>query len=274
MKNAVDVSNIILPVLYLASFAIYWYDFQKDERRLSNVKRLFLFLTLVFHTFYLIARTTAFNHPPITNVFEIFTVLAFSVSFSYFVLELVTDVRGTGLFIIVISLVFQIISSLFIVDLVEVKEVLRSNLLGVHVLHALLGYAGITMSAVYGFLYLMLYKELKLNKFGLIFERLPNLEILEKLSFYSAIIGFILLTVAIAIGGIWLPRAFPNFSYLDPKLVVTFLVWLMYGIGIGAKLTGKVQGKRVVIFSIVGFGLAIFSTIVTNFLAKSFHAFY
>ncbi|MDP3683764.1 MAG: cytochrome C biogenesis protein, partial [Ignavibacteria bacterium] len=135
MKNAVDVSNILLPLFYLASFAIYLYDFQRDERRLSNIKRLFLFLTLVFHTFYLIARTVAFNHPPITNVFEIFTVLAFSVSFSYFILELVTDIRGTGLFIIVISLIFQVISSIFIVDLFEVKEVLRSNLLGIHVLH-------------------------------------------------------------------------------------------------------------------------------------------
>jgi len=274
MKNAVDVANILLPLFYLASFAIYLYDFQKDERRLSNVKRLFLFLTLFFHIFYLIARTVAFYHPPITNVFEIFTVLAFSISFSYFILELVTDIRGTGMFIIVISLIFQIISSIFITDLMEVKEVLRSNLLGVHVLHALLGYAGITISAVYGFLYLMLYKELKLNKFGLIFDRLPNLEILEKLSFYSAVIGFILLSVAIAIGVIWLPSAFPNFSYLDPKLVATFLVWLLYGIGIAAKITGKLQGKKVVILSIVGFGLAIFSTIVTNFLAKSFHTFY
>ena len=274
MKNAVDISNILLPIFYLVTFGIYLYDFQTGESKLSNIKRLFLFLTLVFHTFYLIARTVTFNHPPITNVFEIFTVLAFSVSFSYFILELVTDIRGTGLFIIVISLLFQTISSIFIFDLLEVKEVLRSNLLGVHVLHALLGYAGITISAVYGCLYLMLYQELKLNKFGLIFERLPNLEILEKLSFYSAIIGFVLLSIAMAIGVIWLPRAFPKFSYFDPKLVATFLVWLMYGIGITTKITGKLQGKKVVIFSIVGFCLAIFSTIVTNFLAKSFHTFY
>jgi hypothetical protein len=36
----------------------------------------------------------------------------------------------------------------------------------------------------------LLYKEIKENKYGLIFQRLPNLEILEKLSFYSAVIGF------------------------------------------------------------------------------------
>jgi ABC-type transport system involved in cytochrome c biogenesis permease subunit len=101
----------------------------KGDKILINSKRLFLFITLLLHSIYLILRVIAFDHPPITNVFEIFTVLAFSVCFAYFILELHTDIRGTGPFIIIISLIFQIISSLFIEDLVEVKEVLRSNLL-------------------------------------------------------------------------------------------------------------------------------------------------
>ncbi|HPI36617.1 MAG TPA: cytochrome c biogenesis protein CcsA [Ignavibacteriaceae bacterium] len=274
MSNTIYYLNLLMPLLYLAAFGIYLYDFIKSRRRLHNSKRLILFLTLILHCFYLLIRTFAFDHPPITNVFEIFTVLAFGIGFSYFVLELATDIRGTGPFIIIISFIFQLISSIFIKDLIEVKDVLRSNLLGVHVLHALIGYAGITISGVYGFLYLMLYKEIKSNKFGLIFERLPNLEILEKLSFYSAVIGFLSLSIAIIIGVIWLPQAFPDFSYLDPKLVASSLIWIMYGVGIFAKLTKKWVGKKVVMFSIFGFIIAIISTILTNFLASSFHSFY
>lgn len=274
MNALVDSINIVLPFFYGMSFAAYVYDFVREKTKLPNVKRLFLFFTLLLHSLYLMGRTIAFSHPPITNVFEIFTVIAFAITFSYFVLELVTDIRGTGAFIIVISLIFQVISSLFIQDLLEVREVLRSNLLGIHVVSALIGYAGITLSAVYGFLYLQLYKELKQRRFGLIFERLPNLEILETLNYYSAVIGFILLTVAMIIGIIWLPRAFPHFSYTDPKLIATGIVWLLYGIGITAKMTGKWQGRKVIVFSIAGFLLAICSTIVTNFISRSFHSFY
>jgi ABC-type uncharacterized transport system, permease component len=274
MLATLHISNFIIPFLYWITVGIYLYDFMNGGKGASDYKRLFLFLTLLFHTCYLFLRTITFAHPPITNVFEIFTVLAFSISLSYFILELVTDIRGTGLFIIAISIIFQTISSLFIQDSFEVKEVLRSGLLGSHVLSALLGYSGITISAVYGFLYLILYNEIKLNKFGLIFNRLPSLEKLEQLSFYSAIIGFILLTVAIVIGIIWLPRAFINFSFYDPKLIGTSLVWLLYGIGILNKVLGGWQGKRVVVFSIIGFLIAITSTLVTNFMAKSFHSFY
>lgn len=274
MNSAIDFLNVLLPFLYFISFGIYAVAFTKGDKKLDNYKRLFLFITLLVHTVYLGMRTIEFDHPPITNVFEIFTVLAFSVSFSYFLLELITDIRGTGPFIIIISLLFQAISSLFIEDLIEVREVLRSNLLGSHVFSALLGYSGFTISAVYGFLYLVLYKDIKHNRFGLIFNRLPSLEVLERLSFYSAVIGFVLLTIAIIIGFIWLPQAFPDFSFTDAKLIGTSLVWILYGIGIMSKIFGKWRGKKVVFLSILGFLLAIFSTMITNFLAKSFHSFY
>ncbi len=274
MLASIHTINILLPFFYLSTFAIYFYDFQQGGKKFENSKRVFLFLTLFFHFLYLLLRTIQFDHPPITNVFEIFTVLAFALGFSYFILELVTDIRGTGPFIIIISILFQIISSLFIEDLTEVREILRSNLLGIHVISALIGYAGITISAVYGVLYLILYNEIKLNKFGLIFNRLPSLEILERLSFIAAIIGFVFLSITIIIGIIWLPRAFVQFSYLDPKLIGTFAVWFLYGLGLLNKFLGKWRGKKLIILSIIGFTLAIFSTILTNFLAQSFHSFY
>jgi len=274
MKTVIDIINIILPFSYLLTFSIYTYDFMNGAKHFTNSKRLFLFLTLLLHASYLLMRTLEFNHPPITNVFEIFTVLAFAISFSYFILELVTDIRGTGPFIVIISIIFQIISTFFIQDLLDVKDVLRNNLLGSHVLSALIGYSGITISAVYGFLYLTLYKDLKYNRFGLVFNRLPSLEILERLSFFSAVIGFCLLTIAITIGIIWLPSAFPDFSYADPKLIGTILVWLLYGVGIISKISGNLRGRRLIILSIVGFLIAISSTMLSNFLAKSFHSFY
>lgn len=274
MIPAIHTINILLPFFYLLTLGVYFYDFLKEEKKLKNVKRVFLFITLFLHFIYIVFRTIAFDHPPITNVFEIFTILAITISFSYFLVELISDIRGTGPFIIVLSFIFQLISSVFIQDLVEVKEVLRSNLLGIHVISALLGYSGFTISAVYGFLYLVLYKDIKLNRFGLIFNRLPNLEVLEKLSLYSAVIGFCALTITIIIGIIWLPVAFPKFSYLDPKLLGTFLVWLLYAIGITSKVLGNWRGKRMVILSITGFTIAMLSTILSNFLAQSFHSFY
>ncbi len=274
MLQSINTLNLLLPLFYALAFGIYSYDFYNEKKIVSNSKRIVLFITLLMHTFYLISRTIEYNHPPITNKFEIFSIIAFSIGFSYFILELLTDIRGTGAFIILFSLIFQIISSIFIEHSYIVPEVLRNRLLGLHVINALLGYSGITISAVYGLLYMLLYKNLKSNKFGLIFDRLPSLEILEKLSFFSMVIGFVLLTFAIVIGIIWLPSAFPKFSYFDPKLIGTLFVWFVYGVGILSKLLGSLYGKKVILFSLIGFVVAIMSLIITNTLAKTFHSFY
>jgi len=274
MLSSINILNMLLPLFYLLAFIIYGYDFYNEKKIVSNAKRIVLFVTLLLHTFYLISRTIEYNHTPITNKFEIFSIIAFSIGFSYFILELLTDIRGTGAFIILFSLVFQTISSLLIQHSYVVPEVLRNRLLGIHVINALLGYSGITISAVYGLLYMLLYKNLKSNKFGLIFNRLPSLEILEKLSFYSMVIGFVLLTFSTIIGIIWLPSAFPKFSYFDPKLIGTLFVWFVYGAGIISKLFGSLYGKKVILFSLIGFTVAIISLIITNTLATTFHSFY
>ena len=113
MKGLIDFLNVLLPVLYITTFIFYYIDFMKGGKVVANSKRVFLFFTLIFHLFYLLFRTLYFEHPPITNVFEIFTVLAFAIGFSYFILELVTDIRGTGMFIIIISILFQLIIIIF-----------------------------------------------------------------------------------------------------------------------------------------------------------------
>jgi len=273
MLDIIHFFNGILPFLYLLTFGFYITAFIRAKGQLTNIKRVSLFITLLLHGLYLLLRTIQFEHAPITNKFEIFTVLAFAISFSYFILELITDVRGTGTFIIFFSVIFQIVSSLFIEDLLVVSEILRNRFLGMHVISALLGYSGFTISAVYGVLFFMLYKNLKSRKYGFLFDRLPSLEVLESMSFYAVMIGFSLLTIAIIIGVIWLPQAFPDFSYMDPKLIATGIVWIVYTAGIMTKLILKLYGKKVILFSILGFIFALLSLSVTSFVQSSFHSF-
>lgn len=274
MNNTVILLNIFLPFLYFAALLAYSFDFYKPQKLLNNSKRVVLFLTLLFHLAYLILRMMEFDHPPITNKFEIFSIISFSIGFSYYVLELLTDVRGTGSLILLFSFIFQLISTLFVPQNYIVPEILRNRLLGLHVFGAILGYSGFTISAVYGILYLLLYKNLKTNRFGIIFDRLPSLETLESLNFYSTVIGFVLLSLAMTVGIIWLPNAFPNFSYADPKLIGTILVWLVYGFVIVRKIFTNFYGKQIINYSLIGFAIAILSLIITNTLAKTFHSFY
>ncbi len=273
MQLLLNSLEILLPFLYLFAIWAYVLAFFKKIKNAESARTPLLYLTLSLHGFYIIVRTLVYNHPPITTKFEILSLIAFMIILAYAYIENLTKNRSTGFFILIFPLIFQTVSSFFIKELTVIPTVLQSNLLGFHVSSALLGYAAITISAVYGFLYLMLYHDIKSNHFSLIYQRLPNLEMLERMSFTAIVFGFIFLTLAIVIGLIWLPRAVEKFSYTDPKLIGTIAIWVVYTVGLTAKKIIGWSGRRIMILSIFGFAITIFSMTIINMFFSSFHKF-
>jgi ABC-type uncharacterized transport system permease subunit len=273
-KVLVDVLLIALPFLYAGLAGLYGLSFFANLRSAEKLKTPFLVGVVVLHLVYLAARTVAFDHPPITTVYEIMTVLAACIAVGYLYIELRTKVSNTGFFILILAVLFQTVSSVFVKDLLKIPEYLHSLVLGFHVSAALLGYTAISLSAVYGFLYLMLYHDIKSSRFGIIYDRLPNLEMLETMSHKAEVFGFVALSIAIAIGVIWLPRVFKDFSYLDPKLIGTLAIWVIYAVGLAAKRRFGWQGRKTMIVSVVAFGFVFFSMTVINIYLSSFHNFH
>ncbi len=274
MHVLITALEILLPLLYFGTIWMYARAFFSNLKLAEDIKTRFLICTLAVHFIYIVLRTVAYEHPPITSIFEILSLIAFTIVLVYTYIELRTGNSATGYFILILPFFFQTISSIFIKELSEIPPVLQSNLLGFHVSSAFLGYAAITISAVYGFLYLMLYHDIKSKQFGVIYKRLPNLETLERMSFTATVFGFFLLTIAITVGMIWLPRAIANFSYADPKLLGTVAIWCIYGIGLTAKKVVGWQGRRIMVLSVFGFAFAMLSITVINMFFTGFHKFY
>jgi len=266
--------EILLPLLYFITIWAYARAFFSGLRIAETLKTPLLSVTIIVHLCYVAMRTLLLQHPPITSLFEILSLMAFTIGVAYAYIELRTRNRETGYFILMLPFFFQLVSSIFIKNVTEVPPILRSNLLGFHVSSALLGYAAITISAVYGFLYLMLYHDIKSSRFGVIYKRLPNLEMLERMSFTATVLGFIFLTIAMSVGLVWLPRAVENFSYADPKLLGTFAIWLIYAVGLTAKRLAGWRGRRIIVLSMFGFAIAMFSITIINMFFSRFHHFY
>jgi ABC-type transport system involved in cytochrome c biogenesis permease subunit len=274
LKPFVDTLVVLMPLLYAGLVVLYGLSFFRAAPLASGLKTSALIATLAVHLVYLSVRTIAFDHPPITSVFEIMTMLAACIAIGYTYIELRTASSNTGFFILILAFAFQTVSSLFIKDLTQIPEFLHSMVLGFHVSAALLGYTAISLSAVYGFLYLMLYREIKSTRFGLIYNRLPNLEMLETMSNKAEVFGFLMLSVAIVVGVFWLPRVYNQFSYWDPKLIGTFVIWLLYAAGLGAKKTFGWQGRKMMVLTLVAFAFVFLSMTVINIYLSRFHKFF
>ncbi len=274
LNDAAGVLAGVLPFLYAVLVAVYGRAFFASTRSTGRGNTYALFATIAIHIAYLVVHSAGVGHPPITSVFEIMSMLAVCIALGYAYIEVRTKTSNTGFFILLLPLLFQSVSSIFIRENGTIPDYLHSAVLGIHVSAALLGYTAICLSAVYGFLYLMLYHAIKSERFGVIYNRLPNLEMLEAMSHRAEVLGFTMLSVAICIGVLWLPRVFSNYSYLDPKLVGTFVIWALYAGGLGAKRRFGWQGRRTMILAVVGFGFVFLSMTVVNLYLSSFHTFH
>ena len=274
LKPVISLFVVVMPVAYAVLVWIYGRSFLGSPRGWEEMKFPALITVILLHFLYISLRTAAFDHPPVTTVFEVMTILSACIAVAYTYIEIRTKSTSTGFFVLFLAFIFQLISSLFIRDLTDIDPILRSRLLGFHVSSALLGYTAISLSAVYGLLYLMLYHEIKSSRLGLIYSKLPNLETLERMNRKAEMFGFVLLTAAIIVGLFWLPRAFESFSYWDPKLVGTIVIWMFYGGSLLAKKRFNWQGRRTMIVSIVGFSFVVLSMTVINVYWSGFHGFY
>ncbi len=273
LEYIVDLLRVFLPILYLFTIFLYGLAFFLDEPFGKRNRTRFLVGTLVVDFIYLLSRSILNGHPPTTSVFDIMGVVSFTIGVAYVYIEWKTKVRDTGLFILSLAFMFQVVSAAFMKSDVHLNPLFKSSLLGVHVASAMLGYSALAISAVYGGLYLMMYHEIRSSRFGLIYTKLPDLRTLEKLSYVSIILGFIFLSIVILIGYVWLPRTINDFSYSDPKLIITDIVWAIYFIALVSKKAMNWTGRTIVIVSMVGFALTVVSMVVVNVFLPTFHNF-
>jgi ABC-type transport system involved in cytochrome c biogenesis permease subunit len=195
----------------------------------------------------------------------------------YLYVELTTDERAIGVFIVPLLAALQIMPTLS-PALVERPPLLRSPLFTVHVASMLFAYAAFGLACVIGITYVLLFKEIKAKHLGYFYARLPSLHVLDAMNQRAVTVGWIFLTAGVVIGGFWAtsgaiqsstdPRA-QAMSVFDPKIFVALVCWAVYSFAIVARRMGW-GGKRSAWLSAIGFGIVLLNLVpVSYFLTRS-----
>ena len=273
MIYAIEILNGLLPILYGALLYLYGrYFFRTPKWALPYMKFLLLF-TLGVHFIELLLRGMMFDRLPVASLFETLTVLAFCITLIYYYIESRLKIKTTGFFILILVFLLQGISSIFIDIGWEFPEILRNRMFIFHTSAAMLGYSALIVSTLYAIMYLMLFYKIKNAQFDIIYGRMPSLEELNEMNFRAAGIGFLFLTLAIALGIIWRKAIEPGAFHFDIKVIAAYSIWIIYGLVIYGKKIGHWAGKRLAYLSLSGFFVILFSMIIVTLFLNTFHRF-
>ena len=144
--------------------------------------------------------------------------------------------------------------------------------LPVHLALVFSGIGGFGLSSIVGVVYLWARDRLKKKRFdGL--QRLPSLEVLDRIQFRAMLFGFIFLTLGIGAGGAWAAASLHHAWTVDAKVWTVVLIWFWYGLALQVRLVGGRRGRWTALFSIVGFGGLLFSLVGVNYLVSGWHGY-
>jgi len=147
---------------------------------------------------------------------------------------------------------------------------LHGSVFAFHVTLAILAYAAFTFSFVLSMLYLIQNRQIRQAKTGLLFSRLPALEVIGRMNRTSVTIGVATLVLALALGVFWAERVWPTLA--DPKIAWAAITLVVYGFLLWMDRRGW-AGPRVAVLSILGFGVVLFSYTVVNLYLSTAHSF-
>jgi ABC-type uncharacterized transport system permease subunit len=119
-----------------------------------------------------------------------------------------------------------------------------------HVGLVLAGFAGFTLAAALAALYLWQERELKHRSSRLLRVRAPSLVTLETLVARTVAFSLPVLTLGMAAG-------FARLGELDPLIVLTVVIWTVYGAFFVLRLGAGWRGRRAAYLALTGFALVV-----------------
>lgn len=276
MLGLIDLFTAALPLLYglvAVNYAVY---FIHRDAFAGKTCTPFLLGVVVTHVGFVLLQSVYLGRFPVATLPEAVNLMALAMASTYLYVEQIHKHRSTGMFILPMVVLLQLTASALLPhsssSSVPQSHLFSSPLFGLHAVAAILGYTAFALGAVYALMYLLLYRALKSGKFGLVFERLPSLDVMSRMVFGATFLGWVFLTGTIALGVGMSLGPLPEF-YLDPKFYSSLAVWVVYGTAVLTWFALKWRGARAVYFSMAGFLFAVVAMMGSVFIWSSFHDF-
>ena len=223
--------QVALPCGYLMTALLFVMAFAGEaEPRVARIRRPMLRGLLVLHLLLFGVHGYQSGGFPRFDVWMSLSSVAFATGLLFVGITIRTPQPTVGAITLPVVGALQMVSSMFArmqVQTVDPAPVATA----VHVTTAALACAAIVLSGLYGFLYLLLLRQMKRQTFGAIFQRLPDLTRLAQMTRRSALAGFGGLAFGVNIGfAIAHSAGTSGFRYVDPTVLLALGVWLHFGL--------------------------------------------
>jgi HemX protein len=268
-----QVSLIATIVAYVASFAAYLRFLNSGNKLTGRLGTIFLVTGLVSHYFALLTRARALHTVPYHDLYGSMSLFGWLLALTYIGLEMYHRQRSVGALVLPFILVFFSAASIAPADRLTPTDA-HGPSFALHVTLSILAYAAFALSFVFSLIYLIEERLLRSRKLRDLVWRLPALDLLDKMSQSSVIVGLVSITAGTALGFLWVDRLSDKHSFFDFKYVVTLLVLVLYVVYSKLSRSASWRGARASRLCVFNFVIVVLSFTVVNLFLSHSHRYF
>jgi len=262
MDAIVRLFAALTPAAWTAAAAAYLVVFVKDDAGARRWAPRLAWTAAAVHVASLVAVGLR-GVCPMLVAGGVVSGLGLAVGVIHLLLERRADDRAIGVFPIAAAALFALAATAADPFRLPDPSIPRATT-AVHVTSAVLGYAGLFLGALFGALYLVQRHALKRRRFGLFWERLPSLELLDQFSRRSLVAAVAFLTLTIGFGHAVRRAAAPGASYWQVEIVATNALWLACLVVVLARRAGKIRPAASAVGAVCLFAAAMLVMLVVE----------
>ena len=131
-----------------------------------------------------------------------------------------------------------------------------------HVTLAMVGYGGMAVAFAAGVLYLIQFHALKDKQLGRLFRFIPPLGTLDRLVRAGLVVGFVTLSLGLALGWAWTIRFRGSFEVGDPKVAWGLFSWVALVVALAFRVGPGRRERTGALAAVVAFGAVMVAYVI------------
>lgn len=205
----------------------------------------------LLQTAFLSLRGNALGQCPITNLFEVFVFLAWSIVLIYMLVGPAYRLSLMGAFTAPLVFAIQAFALVAPIDVPRQAHGHANSWLEFHASMSMIAYGAFALTCVAGLMYLLQERQLKTRQLHSVFQHLPPLHDLFTAITRLLWTGFALYTAGL-VSGFFTGQPLPVL-----KMICAFTVWVFYGVILWGRHLHRIAPRRIAALSVVAFTAAV-----------------
>lgn len=254
--DVTQVLHVLALAFYALAAALLGVSLARSARRLPAAATACLAGGVVAHGAALASFAAEYRELPLVGLGPSLSVLAILVATGSLLLATLGRTGPLGLVLVPVAAALAGVAEVAGMRPAAHEMAFRGPWFVLHVVLAMLGYAGLTVAFAAGLMYLLQFRELKGKRFGAVFRFFPPLDTLDRIGRRALMVGLPSLTVALLLGWAWAERF--GFQTGNPKIVWGVITWIVFVAALIARAgEGTARARRGALVSVVGFAVVV-----------------